>query len=135
MINERIQNWFDKGQIKNALLGDGEYKIIDHTFSNEHDRILVINQLIYWLENNKVKAKQINLTNIVVSLIKNHFEDALDILFCYHLINKKNPVTIDCEVIKVELKKAIKDNGLKVANNDMLRNKIIRLKTYIPNIY
>lgn len=52
MLNPRIQKWFDDGYFKEALVGDGLFRIPDVTYREEHDLILVMAQLFEWAKQN-----------------------------------------------------------------------------------
>ena len=135
MKNIRIYNWFDNGEFKNALLGQGKYKIPDYTYPEEHDRLLVINQLINWVSENLKEYSTMYYEDLIKSLITERFEEAVDILLCYFINNKSFPLVLNYSEIKKVLLKEIKNHGKDIAGNSRLRNQLIQLKSYIPDIY
>jgi hypothetical protein len=47
-VNPRVAGWFEAGDISEALLGEGSFFIPDTTYRDQHDRLLVLDQLLRW---------------------------------------------------------------------------------------
>lgn len=135
MINTKIQSWFSKGHFKEALLGEGNYKIPDVTYMEKHDRILIIGQLYIFVEQNLPQNIDNDLEYIIKNLLNTNFADAIDILFCYHIVKQnKNFSLFNTSNLKEDILKAIKNNAVEITTNEELRVKIVELNKYIPGI-
>ncbi|NDI35091.1 hypothetical protein [Chengkuizengella sediminis] len=134
MENDRIQQWFDEGKIRKALLGEESFRIPDNTYRDSHDRILVITQLMHWMEKNKSRINPIKFESLVLSLIEENFEESIDLLYSYFIFNKKIPISVDCKTIETNLKNQVNANGDLIVNSERIRNKVVSLSSYMPNI-
>lgn len=47
-VNPKLFSWFDQGKVVEAILGKNEYFLGGPTYLGEHDRLLVLRQLIHW---------------------------------------------------------------------------------------
>ncbi|MGH7487580.1 MAG: hypothetical protein ACREMY_18550 [bacterium] len=47
-LNQQIWRWFDAGEIREALDSEGEFVLPDVTYRDQHDQLLVIDQLFDW---------------------------------------------------------------------------------------
>lgn len=52
-----MKAWFDEGKIKEAILGEGDYFIMDHTYRSEHDLITVLSTLDTWITTDEKQAQ------------------------------------------------------------------------------
>lgn len=66
MTNIGLLELFDKGKIKESILGDNEYFIPEPTYRNEHDIIYVLHELIVWSER---KRNQERVTSEIKQLL------------------------------------------------------------------
>lgn len=136
MLNDRVQTWFNNGYFKEALLGDNKYRIPDITYRENHDTILIMRQLFIWIDINKKENFQNQFENIITELIKTRFKDAIDILLAYFIVKKNYKHILDTNLnfISQIVSNEIKNNAYNIAQNELVRNRIVELSKYIPNI-
>ena len=145
MSNNIIQNWFENGKIKEALLGKGKYLLRDNTWGR-HDTLLVISQLEDWAT-----------TRVKKSLAREEFLGAIDSLsaeqkplsvfrlfYVYFIIkNSRQSVLFfsDETVLINKIKYMVFQHSKDIAENNVrdslgeLRSTVIHLAKYVPDIY
>ena len=112
-MNQRIANWFDKGEIVEALEGNDQYFIPDHTYRDEHDLLLIIITLIQWAEKrNRKELAAGKLFEVFTNAIGQHnLSKSLSLIHAYMLVvqdlNKELP--INQKEVQAMLKSLIND--------------------------
>lgn len=89
VLNERVVHWLESGEMRQALLGEGEYFLLDHTSRDKHDIILVMYVLICWAHIVKrVKAVGDELTTVLLQLCDVNPKTCADILLTYTIVSQ-----------------------------------------------
>lgn len=51
-LNKQVVGWFESGHMREALFGEGEYFLKDHTYRSSHAFMLVMYVLLHWANQN-----------------------------------------------------------------------------------
>ncbi|WP_300672769.1 hypothetical protein [Desulfoluna sp.] len=136
-INKQITKWFDKGNIKEAIIGEKPFFIPDVTYRDKHDRILVLRQLLLWadMNNNGFEVATIIQQTIVDLCSFDKICETLDIVWCFLLIKEDMQIRlpIDMRFIENELVELIKKNVKELSINEELREVVLSLSEKLPD--
>jgi len=95
-------------------------------------------ELLDWVNQRPELYLENLLRDILIELLNERFEDAIDTILCYFLVKPYGPpsIKLDIEWLELVVSKAIKkqDNGAKVCSDDSLRGQIVALSSYLPGI-
>jgi hypothetical protein len=88
--NTRLWKLFDAGRAADSLRGSGSYFVADVTYRNEHDRILVIGQMLDWAQTRGLPDAVLAAVSLVVeaAVEELEFDAALDTLLTYGLVRR-----------------------------------------------
>ncbi len=101
-MNPQVYSWLDGGRIVEALLGRGAYFIADHTYRTEHDRVLVLGQMLQWAaERDRVQDAADAFVEALREIAETgDVDDAYDLVWTYLLVaDEWGPLPIDHEVL------------------------------------
>lgn len=134
MDNERIKRWFEDGQVREAFLGEGKFRIPDVTYRDTHDRILVMTQLFKWAQQSNSKEVTKKFTNTIRDFLLYHFAEAIDVILCYFIVKQDGYtlVDVDFQGLKNDIVSAINSNGTAISSDEVLRSQIIGISKYLP---
>jgi hypothetical protein len=108
-INPKIRRWLDRGDGVEALLGEGEYFVLDPGWGG-HDVVLVVNQLFNWAElASRSEAAGSVLTEAVKQLVdKGDLSGAVTLIWAYVVIGDDRGLTlpIDASLLEASLDQA-----------------------------
>jgi len=92
-MNLQVRSWFDQDRIAEAILGGEPYFIGGHTWIGDHDRLLVLRELIAWAdeERERERAAAGFGSALVTALADDDAWSVYDILWCYFIVSKSNP--------------------------------------------
>jgi len=134
MINERIFNWFNRGKVQEALLGEGEYFIPDPTYRHEHNSLLVIRQLSKWVDDSSKKAiaNDVFLECITDFLSSKRLSSAFGLTLAYFIV-KEGGYTLPVNEHKLVsiIKIAINKEAITIVKDEKLRTLAIELEKYL----
>lgn len=87
-VNPRIRSWLRSGLAVDALVGGQGFFIPGVMFSNEHDRILIVNQLLTWAEDeNEFERAADAVEGAIERLLREgDIAGAVDIVWTYVLV-------------------------------------------------
>jgi hypothetical protein len=135
--NELIWNWFEQGEVREALLGEGHFFIPDELFGR-HNQILVIDQLFDWAcERNKFTSSAQTFEETVDYLcVSNRIYDTFKLVLSYSLISDDRhehlPVKMD-HVIEL-LAQLSNKNGDLLSKDSELRNLVLQVSKRFPKL-
>lgn len=80
-LNHKIISWFERGDIKKAIIGESEFFIPNITYRNIHDRVYIFKQLLLWSysKNNWYDIRDLLLELIDDLHLLGKLSDVLDI--------------------------------------------------------
>ena len=95
-LNPQVASWLNAGAMQEALLGQGDFFIADHTYRSEHDLVLVMNTLLHWTkQHDALSQTSDNLTAICQELAnKADFMVLRDIILSYDICSKDQNITL-----------------------------------------
>ena len=97
-VNPTIRRWLDQGHAKEVLLGQGEYFVSDHDYSDEHDRILVGNQLVTWAVPDHAREAGDAVNAAVKQLVaEGDVEATLDLILSFVLVSEDRKLVLDVD--------------------------------------
>ena len=89
VLNERVVHWLESGEMRQALLGEGNFFLLDHTSRDKHDVVLVMYVLICWAHKVKrVKAVGDELSTVLLQLCDVNPKACADILLTYAIVSR-----------------------------------------------
>lgn len=87
-INPRIRGWLESGRGVHALFGRSGYFIPSPAYG-EHDRILVVSQILNWAEEGHAAQAEAVLKQAIENLIDlGAAGDAADVMLAYAIVAK-----------------------------------------------
>lgn len=98
-LNLRIVSWIESGRLAAALIGEGDYFLKDHTWRNQHDRLLLINVLFQWAKTGDLfKRASEALSDALDSLdVDSQKEIIRDTLTAYRICSKDTGVFLNID--------------------------------------
>jgi hypothetical protein len=98
LMNQQIVKWFQEGKFYESLVGAGEYFVMEHTYQNDHDLILVISTMIKWaFEKRGVEDSSDKFVSALVKICKEDPIKALDIINCYLIVSEAIKMKLSVE--------------------------------------
>ena len=138
MRNEKIQEWFELGQIVEALLGLNKFFIPDVTDRSAHDRILIVRQLLSWANTEKkketaTKGMENALNNVAGN---NDVWSLLDIILSYLLVTESNNEVLPLDMSKVACigRDILSRNAEEISNDEDLRYFVLKMLEKMPSL-
>lgn len=130
-----FQRWFGEGRVIEALCGYGSYFIPDHTWRDEHDRLLALSQLLSWAR----PGHEIEATNgfegaLQSLLVTADPHGALDLFHCYLIISKEHNSTLPIDEDRVVLSITSMVNGMpeRICRDEELRVLLLSIANKHP---
>lgn len=135
-MNNMIFLWFNNGLLKEALIGKGKFFIRDHTYRDKHDVILIISQMIEWVDEEDIENFGDIFENIIIEIINEELFVAVEVLIAFFILKEVKDILFDFNAnnISTVLKNKIKEKSPEIVNNEFLRSRIILLSKYFPEI-
>lgn len=134
--NPKILKWFDRGKIKEAILGENSFFIPDVTFRERHDILLIFRQLFIWSDKNN---KTFEVSKVIEEIIcelssKGNIGNTLDIVWCYLLTKREfnSDIRIDMNMIENELIKLVNKNSQELLENYELKELVLSISDQLP---
>jgi len=98
-LNSTIVSWLDAGKLREALVGEGEFFLMDHTNRDSHDIMCVCYVLIRWAsQSEKLQAIAQEFERILLELCVSDPEKVLDILLAYTIAARDARTALPCDV-------------------------------------
>jgi len=93
MSNLQIRSWFDQDRIAEAILGGEPYFLHSLTWIGDHDRLLVLRQLIAWADDQQKRERAAAglRAALVTALTDDDAWTVYDVLWSYFIVAKSNP--------------------------------------------
>ena len=136
-MNQRIKFWFENGKVVEALCGDGDYFIPDHTYRDQHADLLVVGQLLEWAAQGHAEQAAKGFEATVIKLFKEErFQAALGLLLCYGIIKKDSgkSLAIDESNLESLAEQVVHKNGDRFSKDTSLRNLLLQVISYFPDL-
>jgi hypothetical protein len=136
-INQQIWRWFGYGNARDALVGDGDYFLRDHTWGC-HDTLLVLNQLFEWAatdDNRPVSAKAfVEALDFLTSA--NRTNDAFRLVLCYILVSedRHESLPIDMEHVISSLAELARRHADALSKDAQQRALVLDVATRLPRL-
>lgn len=136
MGNEILFKWFDQGEIVSALLGNGNYFIPDHTYVENHDRLLVIKMLYLWADTrDKRKVVSRDFLNALDQLFKLEEKEAFRLALSYYIVKNSSHIAILDELQLInKVNFFIRQSAQEISKNEDLRAVVLALESYFPTV-
>jgi hypothetical protein len=138
MKNNKIRSWFDSGDIAKALMGIDDYFVSDVTNRIEHNRILVVRQLLHWAD---TEAKQSEAAEAIEEAVrqvarKNDLVVMLDLILSFSLVtetdHKTLPIRMD-RLIEVACE-SLRRNAAFISADANLRHFVLKMAERFPDL-
>lgn len=139
-MNARLAKYFNRGNIKEAILGDGEYLTTFHRFYTEHDIGFVLDQLMEWGE---LVGKEKEAAEAIENTLPLFFERedkvfAVRSIWCV-ISSQRNfgigkKIIIDMSKLGKTLLEFCMQNPDLINQNQEIRGMIIRICQHEPEI-
>jgi hypothetical protein len=97
--NPKVVGWLEHGLMKDAILGEGEYYIANHTYRDEHDVLLVIRTILMWARERSILdscSKQFQV--ILVELCKTKVDVFLRTFMAYQMTSKDSKIKLQLDI-------------------------------------
>ncbi len=137
-MNSRIASWFDKENIFEALIGQNEYFIPNHTYREDHDLLLVIGTLVDWAkQNNKEKQAVTEFFKVFEYYIDlGNLAKSLDLIHSYEIVIKhsEDKLPLCQKTITNHLKTLINKQAKSICQDETLKNLVVTVSKYLPEI-
>ncbi len=93
-MNTRVVRWFESGNATNALLGRGPYFVAETTYRDQHDRLLVLDQLLRWADprDRLDTAGHAFMEALRTTVADSDITAAYDLVWSYLLVRKDHEV-------------------------------------------
>jgi hypothetical protein len=136
MKNQRVYDWFEKGEVSEAVLGRGHYFIPDLDFREEHDLVLILNQLFAWAaESARERDAARGLELAVEKLLKEGaLAQALKLVWSYLIVadNQRQQLPINAELLQEELAKSVHQEADRLSKDEPLRDLVLLIANRYP---
>lgn len=109
----------------------------DVTYRNHHDQILAVGQLLDWSHQGFAKQAAKGFETAISKLLgEQDFESALGLLLSYGILKRSSGKTfsVDEGYLETLVEKNVQENANVFVKNEGLRNLLIHLTGYFPNI-
>ena len=96
-LNPKVVSWLESGKIKEALLGSDDFFLMNHTYRDSHDVLLVMHVLLLWSQiKNNQKDISSALSQILDSLKHSGNVAAVnDIELAYRVVSKSTGIQLE----------------------------------------
>jgi len=136
-INQQIWLWFNNGNARDALIGNGDYFLRDHTWGC-HDRVLVINQLFDWATTTNSGSVAAAAFTAALELLTSteRTNDAFDLVHCYIVLSddRHESLPIDMEHVACSLADAARDHAATLSKDAQQRDLILLVAARLPRL-
>jgi hypothetical protein len=135
-INRKIWNWFDAGTVREALVGHGEFFLPDNTYIDEHNYILVVDQLFDWAKHHDTEAEAAgSVENVIIAEASaREFASASRLLLTYLLVkeDRGDTIGVDLEHVAKSLATAIKQDPGNIIDDEQTRALVLAVANRLP---
>jgi len=133
-MNERIAKWFQNGDFYQALVGKDGYFVMDHTYRNHHDVLLVIHTMIEWAFNtNNIDSCTANFSAALSRICKEDPLTGLDIINCYLIATegkRKVKLPVKWQTLQGSLNYGLKiDHGYSQEQREQIKSLLNAIKS------
>jgi len=99
-LNTQVVSWIEGGRIREALLGQGEYFISDHTYHSQHDIMLVMYVILNWAEQKRaLSSVSESFAGFFQALAdKGDWDNLRNIALAYDITSKDQKIALNLDV-------------------------------------
>jgi len=96
-LNPKIVRWLEEGHFREALLGEGDFFIEEHTY-RVHDALLVLQESLWWAKlQNRIAETSNEFEQIVLEFCRKDVPRAIDVLFSYRITSGSSRIKLKCD--------------------------------------
>jgi len=135
-VNRRIWGWFDAGKIREALEGKGEFFQPEVTYRDEHDQVLVIDQLFDWAKKHGRERQAAEIFEYVVTKAAGASElEASRLLLRYFIVenDREETIGVDVDRLAENLATAMKRHPGGLVNDEQTRGVVLAVADRLPH--
>jgi hypothetical protein len=136
-VNRKIWGWFDAGKIGEALEGKAEFFLPDVTYRDEHDQVLVIDQLFDWAKRHGRERQAAEIFEYVVTKAAGAGElvQASRLLLTYLVVenDREDTIGVDVDSLAENLATVIKRHPGCLVNDEQTRGVVLAVADRLPH--
>ncbi len=101
-LNKTVVTWLEQGKIKEALLGENEFFLSDHTYRSYHNLLLIIDVLISWaIDTSRGDEIGWKFEQILFDLSVSDPWKCADVLLAYTIKAKGLKTGLPCDFLQI----------------------------------